>query len=224
MSGTRLTTTLGQWLRLAAPLALCAGLGAAPALAQTPRERSPWESFGTYEVRHAAPADAQIVRMVRFPNGEFLAEIEAKESKKQRLQVQPSHLALYSGLRDDESPKVGGKNPFMFLELAFAYPSLALAQAYPAGPAAIAEEWAEKEVLLEGRHPALLKARREAPDRVRFQLKLLSPPGLTIEGAWDGQRPAALPDTLSLANWQAEASPMPATLGEARQARSAGRK
>jgi len=145
-----------------------------------------------------------------------MAEIEGKGTKKQHLRVQPSHLVLYSGLSADESPQSGGKNPFMFLDLGFAYPGLALHQAYPLGASSVPENETDTQVLLENKHPATLTALRDSEARVRFRLALRSDVRITLDGLWDGRLREPLPNDLQVTAWRHNSSATVTTLGEAR--------
>jgi hypothetical protein len=154
--------------------------------------------------------------MIRFANSEFMAESEANGVKKQYLEVQPSGLVLYSGLRGDESPGVGGTNPFMFFDYGFAYPAMALHEAYPSGAGAVPEARTDKQVVLENKHPANLTTVRDAANRVRFRLVLTSEVKMTMDGTWDGQLREPLPNDLPVSAWRHTASAVVADLGQAR--------
>jgi hypothetical protein len=202
--------------RPAALLAVCLGLWAAAAIGQSERARSPWQSFGTFEISWSEPEGPRTIRMIRFLNDEFMAEIEAKGIRKQHLQVQPSHLVLYSGLSDDESPKAGAQNPFIFLDYGFAYPTLALHQAYPSGATSVPEVETDTQVLLENKHPATLTAVRDSDNRVRFRLSVRSEVSLSMDGFWDGGLRDPLPDHLEIATWRHSSPVSVVTLREAR--------
>jgi hypothetical protein len=203
--------------RPVALLALCLGLCALTALAQSERKRSPWQSFGTFEISWPEPEGLRTIRMIHFSNGEFMAEVEAKGTWKRHLRVQPSSLVLYSGLSDDESPRAGAaNNPFMFLDYGFAYPALALHQAYPSGANSVSEAGTDTQVLLENKHPATLTAVRASDNRIRFRLALKSEVSLTMDGVWDGRLRDPLPDDFRIASWRHESPASVVTLGEAR--------
>lgn len=202
-------------------LFLCMCLWMSAPSSQSSRQDSPWESFGIFEVQWIAEEQATIVRMVRFSNGEFMGEIESKGIKKQVLQVIPSGLMLYSGLSEDESPRIGGNNPFSHVDLAFAHPGMALHAAYPSGAKSVPSARVEKEVLLENKYPARIAANRDTQGRVWFELSLRydgSKPKekWTAQGMWDGKRQDPFPDDMPLTQWQYDSSANVATLREAR--------
>ena len=204
--------------RLAIAIALSLSLETGEAIAQPEYKRSPWQTFGTFEVSWAEPEGPRVLRMTNFSNGEFMAEVEAKGmQRKQRLQVQPSGLALYSGLSDDESPEfAASNNPFMFLDYGFYYPASALIQAYPLGAASVPDIETDTSVVLEKQYPATLTVVRHFGSEVRFRLSIRSEVSMTMQGVWDGERPKPLPDSLSIATWRHASSATVPTLGEAR--------
>jgi hypothetical protein len=154
--------------------------------------------------------------MIRFSNGEFMAEIEAKGVRKRHLQVTPSQLVLYSGLAGDESPQVGATNPFIFLDYGFAFPARALDQAFPSGADSVPQIETDMHVVLESNHPATLTVVRDSASRVRFRLAMRSDRSLTMDGMWDGKLRIPLPDDFPIAAWRHESSATVVTLGEAR--------
>jgi hypothetical protein len=203
--------------------ALC--LWATTAIGQSDRPRSPWASFGIFEISLALPEGPRIVRMIRFSNDEFMAEIEAKGTLKQHLLVRPSGLGLFSGLSDEESPQAGAKNPFMFLDYVFAVVVLALEQVYPSGAGAVPERETEidTQVVVEKNVQVTLRTVREADHRIRYRVVTrsgIASERLTMDGTWDGRRRSPLPDDLQIGTWRHGSSASVSTLGEARALKS----
>jgi hypothetical protein len=183
-------------------LTLLSTLLATAALAVDPRcSQNPWICFGSFEVRWNGKEGSEIIRMLRFANDEFMAEIEHKGTKKQYLEVHPSRLVLYSGLSVEESPGIGGKNPFMFFDYGFAYPAMSLQTAYPDGPQSVPNELVEKEIVVEKKH-LKLQTSRSASNRIAFRLALRDGPIEEMEGIWDGEPRNPLPGNLDVSNWR----------------------
>ncbi len=84
----------------------------------------------------------------------------------------PGGLPLALGLAPDESLQAGARNPFMFVDMAFAYPAMALQLAYPAGPAAVPATGVDVPVTVDGKTPVVVRAARHADGQVVFHLKL----------------------------------------------------
>jgi hypothetical protein len=184
--------------------------------AQPQCAKAPWSCFGSFELRIEGTNGPQVARMIRFSNDEFMAELEQGGVKKQYLQVSPSRLELFAGLTENESPRVGSNNPFMFLDIGFAYPAMALQMAYPTGPDLVPLILTTQDLVLEKRHPATLTTIRESASRIRFRLSLGPNANMVMEGLWDGALSEPLPDDLPMSNWRHDSAATITNLGEAR--------
>ena len=181
------------------------------AAADASRTRSPWESVGTMDVRYGGT----VVRMTRFRNDEVLAEIEAAGGVKRYLRAQPSDSELYLGLADDELSI--GRNPFQFLDIAFAGPLEALAVTYPEGPSTVPLVPRTGLVVASGKL-FVLDAHRTADGVVVYRLDasgLAAPLG----GAIDFGRPMPWPASQPMSQWKAKNAVRFETLGDARSPR-----
>jgi hypothetical protein len=177
------------------------------------QEGAPWSCVGFMELEQGD--GRAFIRLIRYANGESMLEVETPSGTKQHLTVLPSGVALYSGLTDDESPKAGARNPFMFLDMVFTYPFTALQLVYPAGPASVPQEARDTPVTLE-KHPGTLTVSRLSPYQIRFRLVLHDDSKLMLDGIWDGRLREPLPNSLSIANWRHELMNSFATLRDAR--------
>ena len=169
------------------------------------------------QLQFNAPQGAQTLRFIRFKNGEVMAEIERGGTRKQNLTVQPSGAVLYSGLSGEDSPTVGAKNPFMFLDMVFTYPFQALQAAYPSGPQSVPEQPLEAKIVLEGKHPATIKAHQVSNSRVSFHLAVRGNANWEVDGVWDGNLPEPLPDDLPVGTWRHSHTAVFGTLRDARE-------
>jgi len=168
------------------------------------------------ELRGSGTQGIEAFRFIRFSNGEVMAEIERHGSKKQHLTLLPSQVVLYSGLSDEESPEVGGKNPFMFMDLAFTYPFQALQLAHPEGPSSVTSNEVSKEIVLERKHAATITTRRLSGEQISFRLALKGDVNKELDGVWDGRLQEPLPGDLPIANWRHRGTGAFNTLRDAR--------
>ena len=178
--------------------------------------QAPWSCFGLIELQYANEAAHVTLRMLRFSNGEFMAEIEQGATKKQYLEVQPSGLGLFSGLTESESLDSVEKNPFAFFDMPFVWPLMSLQAAYPSGLEAVPWEETRTDVVVEENQPVAITAVRVAPVRMEFRLRFEQNPDLKVEGLWDGQLLKPLPDDYSVVDWKHRTASKIADLGEAR--------
>ena len=178
--------------------------------------QNPWACFGSVELRVTLPDGPLSISMQRYANGELRTTGEQGGVKKQLLAAMPSGLALYSGLAAGESTDAVAKNPLMFLDMAFAYPLMALQMAYPGGAPTVPEQWAEQEVAVDKSHPLKLRAMRVGSNRVSFRVVDPGKP-FELQGEWDGQPPPPLADDMDISAWRSSAGQPFRQLREARQ-------
>lgn len=84
--------------------------------------------------------------------------------------MQPSGLKLFYGLENDESPKVDSNNPFMFIDLFFAYPNKALQIAYPLGKNSVPVDWTEVNIDIERKVTATLRTTKLSQHKIKFHM------------------------------------------------------
>lgn len=195
-------------------------LGAGLAHAQPGCDRSPvtWACFGVFELRFTTPQGGSLVRLTHFSNGETLAEMASPGgSSKRLLTVPPGNLSLAFGLAPDESLQAGARNPFMFMDMAFAYPAMALQVAYPAGPAAVPAAGMDVPVTIDGKTPVVVRVARRADGQVAFHLKLAHQ-GSTqeMDGVWVARLAEPWPDDFPVGDWRFGDDARFSTLGQAR--------
>jgi hypothetical protein len=176
-------------------------------------KKDDWTCFGTMQVQ-SDPAGPRW-RMSKFPNGEFLAQIETGASSKSLLVVQPSGLRLYRGLSADESALTGKANPFARMDLAFARQLVALRLGFPAGPSSVPDGESIHRVLLPGDEPVTITTVRTNHTRLTYKLESVSAHG---EGAWDGATQNPLPQSYSLIGWTGSGNQQFRSLKQAREA------
>lgn len=180
----------------------------------------PWACYGQIELRKAGAEE--IVRMIRFSNGEFMAEIERQDGKKRFLGLR-SGFALAFGLTATESLEPN-RSPFLFFDYGFALPVGALRDAFPGGPDSVPEGSTKKEVSLEKvdknfKAQVLLSTSRVGQGPISYQLTVNDRANATTEsfsGVLDPVSPAPFPDDYPLVGWKHPGSATLATLGEAR--------
>jgi len=142
-----------------------------------------------------------------YSNGDLMVEASGKKDET-KLLILASRKRLYSGVPDDEIKK---GHSFMFFDYGFAYPILALQEAYPKGPAGVPEKEIEIPVLLEKEHAAKVIVRRLSSEKIQY--KLTMPRNTLMEGFWEGRIRAPLADSLALQEWKDSDLKTFATLG-----------
>lgn len=124
-----------------------------------------WDCIGAIEMRVGDRA----LRMSKYANDEMLAEIEQGGIIQRYLVVQPSGSELYFGLSSQQIDSPAA-NPFAFFDYAFALPVAALRLAFPAGPSAVPDSAAQRDVLLQG-IPVSVHASKRSDGHIDFSVE-----------------------------------------------------
>lgn len=181
---------------------------------------TPWSCIGTVEIRSVSKGEPVRLRMVRFAGGDVLAEVEQPGIRASALAVLPSGTLLYRGidLQDVDSPR----GPFMFFNEAIGWGAFfPLHSAYPSGPASVPEGRSEKTIEIQ-KQTLTLVTTRAGRQRVEFSYAF-GDSAARVEGSWDGEAPAALPDDFSLADWKHKRAERLGVLRDARALPPAGK-
>ncbi|MFM9912553.1 MAG: hypothetical protein ACKVN9_03375 [Methylophilaceae bacterium] len=187
---------------------------------------SAWQCFGIIELKNVSGGETSgTIRMLRFNNGEFGAEIERDKAPKQRL-VYLRLAAFYFGVEKEGVTTTLASNPFAFLDLGLHIPILSLHTAFPQGAISVPDGHLETPVAIQVGGKSLtvqVITDRISSTKLNFSIgyagsQALELPALNLLGSWDGNLPEPLPDDYSLVDWVHRGAEIISTVGEARRA------
>jgi hypothetical protein len=196
-------------------LALLAACAAGSAAAQFCVKEKPWTCFSSMEVGFTSKEGTGILRMHFYANRDLMAELSGTGIGESKLLFLASRKALYLGVPDDEIKK---GSPFAFFDYGFAYPILALQEAYPKGISAVPEGETDTPVMIDQQFQANIVVRRLSSEKIRYRIVGRENDVITgMEGVWEAGRKNALPDDFVLQGWKDKDLKTYATLGDARR-------